>query len=127
MSSEKKYSIFTVCVVVIAILGVLFAISIPIIVVTSQGDAFDNAAGIVIEKVDGHGLQFNRVTVEIHYNSIFGSHFFEKVYIVSDEVFSNLELGSLYDGDSALGYVSSHEYLFVSDEDYIFYESEDNQ
>ena len=110
-------------IVIVALFLILMALLIIATVCddSSKQTAFENFAGVVIEKYDGDGLEFNRITVDIPYRVLLGDTSCKKQYLVSDEIFDTIELGSLYDGSSALGYVRERSSIFDISEKYIFY------
>lgn len=109
------------------VLTALFLIVMVLLIIATACDdsskqaAFENSAGVVIEKYDGDGLEFNRITVDIPYRVLLGDTSIKKQYIVSDEIFDTIELGSLYDGSGALGYVRESKLFFDISEKYVFY------
>lgn len=121
MKKEVRQIIIVIVLFVVLVLGLVFIVCGILHDTSARQSAFDNSAGVVLEKYDGNGLTLNRVTVEIPFNSLFGTTSCDKQYIVSDEVFVSIKLGSLYDGSGALGYVSEIQSLFDISENYVFY------
>lgn len=115
--TEVVLIVFTVSIVVILVLVCVWDNKEA----SLRKEAFDNSLGVVVEKIDGLGETFDRLIVEIPYEGVFRPLTVEKQYILIGDVFDAIDLGSLYDGSGALGYVSERQSVFDISEYYVFY------
>lgn len=122
-----KIKVFDVILLVFVFLFVALMIFCIVVDTLDRNDrdfAFEHSSGIVVSKSNGYGCEFNRVTVEISYKSVFGGvSTCEKIYLVSDDVFNAIELCAEYDGKNALGYVKQYRESFFGgfEDKLIFY------